>query len=81
MQKACTGWLAILALTLDFEILTFFFFVIFVFSFNCVTVCSEGIATAEHSQHVEANSDTLTGNPQAPFSKTLPSAGVGLEKM
>lgn len=46
-----------------------------------MTVCSEGIATAEHSQHVEANSDTLTGNPQAPFSKTLPSAGVGLEKM
>lgn len=54
---------------------------IFVFSFNCMTVCHEGTATAERSQHVEVNSDTSTGNLWALFSKSLPGANVGLNKM
>lgn len=54
---------------------------IFVFAFNCMTVCHEGIATAERSLCVETNSDTSTGNLQALFSKSLPGADVGLKKM
>lgn len=54
---------------------------IFVFTFNCMTVCREGIGTAECSQHVEANSDTPTGSLQALFSKSLPGADVGLNKL
>lgn len=54
---------------------------IFVFTFNCMTVCQEGIGTAECSQHVERNSDILTGSLQALFSKSLPGADVGLNQM
>lgn len=46
-----------------------------------MTVCSEGIATAEHSQHIETNSDTLTGYLQAPFSKTPSGAGIGIDEI
>lgn len=46
-----------------------------------MTVCREGIGTAECSQHVEANSDMSTGSLQALFSKSLPGADVGLNKL